>query len=399
MNLAQTIQTNGYAALLGAVPPIEALPRPSLVSVSFRQQRLCFLSRLGGGSEVRHRQIGLQLRGELDQAILQSALDGLAGRDEVLRTTVGVEDGQPFQRVGPADAGLPLKRDDLGAADAEARIAALMLYEQQAAFGLDAWRLIRTRLGLLADDRPRKIVTRELYAAAREGRADRLTSLPVHYAAYSLRQQGWLVGEVLKRQFWRMLVGMQTVLKLPTDRPCPGQQDSGSYVEFISQEPPTAQLNRDHGTTLVHESAGGLVARAGALGGSRRAGDRNPERQPQAHRDCTADRSLRQPPGAADQSVVQSNAGDLAGARVRPLLLAEERHRVLVAPMMKAAHPQDRCIQEPFEAQEERDPEGIASGCEYQVLSYRELNCGRSRPPPFCQPQASPTNSDPGSWS
>ncbi|MER9274056.1 hypothetical protein [Mesorhizobium sp. M0643] len=38
-------------------------------------------------------------------------------RHEVLRTTFGVKDGEPFQPSGPADSGLPLKRDDLTATD------------------------------------------------------------------------------------------------------------------------------------------------------------------------------------------------------------------------------------------------------------------------------------------
>ncbi|MER8912064.1 condensation domain-containing protein [Mesorhizobium sp. M0854] len=108
-------------------PPIEALPRPSRVPLSFPQQRLWFLSRLAGGSGACHIQMGLRLRGELDEAALQSALDGLVARHEVLRTTFGVEDGEPFQQIGPADVGLPLKRDDLTAvADVEATLADLM---------------------------------------------------------------------------------------------------------------------------------------------------------------------------------------------------------------------------------------------------------------------------------
>ncbi|MER8874827.1 hypothetical protein NKI04_34315 [Mesorhizobium sp. M0814] len=61
-------------------------------------------------------------------------MNGLVARHEVLRT-FGVEDCEPFQRIGPADVRLPLKRDDLRAvADMEATLADLMRDEAQAAF-------------------------------------------------------------------------------------------------------------------------------------------------------------------------------------------------------------------------------------------------------------------------
>lgn len=276
MKLTRTIQINATDAALGAVPPIEALPRPSQVPLSLPQQRLWFLSHRKGGSKADLIYVGLRLRGELDEAALQSALDGLVARHEVLRTTFGVEDGEPFQRFGPADIGLPLKRDDLTVAAAvEATLAELMRFEGQAVFDLEAGPLIRTRLARLAEDdhmlliimhrmvsdgRSREILVcelSELYAAAREGRADRLRPLPVQYADYAIWQRGRLAKELLQRQseYWlRMLDCTPEVLELPTDRPRPAQRDySGSYVEFVLHERLSAQLkelSQRHGTTL-----------------------------------------------------------------------------------------------------------------------------------------------------
>ncbi|WP_095090410.1 condensation domain-containing protein [Mesorhizobium sophorae] len=215
----------------------------------------------------------------IDAALLSAvppASDGLVARHEVLRTALGVEDDEPFQRVGLANVTLPLKRDDLStAADVEATLAELMSHEAHAAFELEAGRLIRGRLVRLArvdhvllitmhqmvwDDRSRKIFTRELselYTAAREGRADRLTPLPIQYADDAACQHRWLVGKMLERysEYWfRMLASAPTVLKLPTDRPRPAQQDfSGNFVEFVLHQPLTAQLkalSRCNGTTL-----------------------------------------------------------------------------------------------------------------------------------------------------
>lgn len=68
-----------------------------------------------GGSEASHIQMAFRLRGELDDCPA-GALDGFVARHELLRTTFGVEDGDQFQQIGPADVGLPLKRGDLTAA-------------------------------------------------------------------------------------------------------------------------------------------------------------------------------------------------------------------------------------------------------------------------------------------
>lgn len=265
MKLAQTCQINSTdAALLSAVPPIEALPRPARVPLSFTQQQIWFQPHRAEGNQARHIQMALRLRGKLDDAALKSALDGLVARHEMLRTTFGVDDGEPFQRIGSADVGLPLKKDNLTAADVEAALAELMSHEAQATFDLDAGPLIRGRLARLAvddhvllitmhsmisDDQSRKIVTREFsefYAAARRGVPVQLMPLPVQYADYAVWQRRWLAGEVPEREsdYWsRMRTRALTALKLPTNRPRPAQQDyCGSYVEFVLQEPLTTQL-------------------------------------------------------------------------------------------------------------------------------------------------------------
>ncbi|UVK35765.1 hypothetical protein LHFGNBLO_005961 (plasmid) [Mesorhizobium sp. AR10] len=528
---------------MSAIPPIEALPRPSRVPLSFSQQRLWFPSRLAGGREACHIQMGLRLRGELDEAALQSALDGLVVRHEVLRTSFGVEDGEPFQRIGPADVGLPLKRDDLtAAADVGATVVDLMRHGAQAAFDLEAGPLIRGRLVRLAvddhallitmhhmvsDDWSRTILTRELselYAAAREGRADRLTPLPVQYADYALWQRRWLAGEVLERQseYWlQMLAGAPTLLKLPTDRPRPAQQDYiGNCVEFALHEPLTTQLkalSRHHGTTLFVTLLAGwalVLARlsgqdelvigtpstnrtrpeiAGLIGFFANtlalridlSGDPTMETLLErvnavalgalAYKELPFERvvELVNPPRNLANTVIfqaifawQSNAAepselrglefeyvgigdrvaqydlalDLAevGNTIRgrltyatslferstvegfvgylqqalsqmaadpgqrawsaPLLMAEERHLLLAeCNSTKAAYPQDRCIDELFEARVERDPEAIAVAYEDQGLSYGERNVrATAAADGFCPPQSSPPNSDSG---
>ncbi|WP_373994472.1 condensation domain-containing protein, partial [Duganella sp. Root1480D1] len=60
-----------------------------------------------------HIPAGLHLRGRLDRAALQATLDRIVARHEGLRTTFVLADGQPVQRIAPADCGFALEQQDL----------------------------------------------------------------------------------------------------------------------------------------------------------------------------------------------------------------------------------------------------------------------------------------------
>jgi hypothetical protein len=64
--------------------------------LSFAQQRLWFLEQMEPGSPVYHIPAAFRLRGVVDTAVLQVALDYLARRHESLRTVFVSEDGTPF---------------------------------------------------------------------------------------------------------------------------------------------------------------------------------------------------------------------------------------------------------------------------------------------------------------
>ncbi|RUU82168.1 condensation domain-containing protein [Mesorhizobium sp. M7A.F.Ca.MR.362.00.0.0] len=277
MKLARTIAINEPNDPTNAVQAIEALSRPLRIPLSFHQQRLWFLSHLESGSEACHIQLGLRVRGQLDEVALHSALNCLMARHEVLRTTFAVEDGEPFQQIRPVDV-VPLKREYLPApaeGEAEEILTELMRYEGQAGFDLEAGPLIRARLArlreddhlllitmheMVSDSQSREILLRELsefYAAAQEGRVARLRALPVQYADYSIWQRRWLTAEALERQFryWlRMLNSASAVPELPTDVPRPVKQEfAGSYVDFVLHETLNAKLkvlSQRRGTTL-----------------------------------------------------------------------------------------------------------------------------------------------------
>ncbi|EHR00838.1 condensation domain-containing protein [Bradyrhizobium sp. WSM471] len=277
MKVFGVIQIDAAAGIQsGALPGISAVPRRASVPLSLRQQQFWFVSRLKGGSEDCHVQTMLRLRGQLDKAVLQSALDGLVAHHELLRTTFAAQDGEPFQKVGRARTGLLLRRDHLTwAVDLEAALSELVRREVEVPFDLELGPLIRARLVRLAvddhalaitmhhmvsDTWSRNILTRDLsefYNAIRENCAVRFKVSPVQYADYALWQHRWLSGQALQRQSeysHRILVGAPAVLELPTDRPRSSRPDYyGGDVEFTLHPVLTDQikaLSRNLNTSL-----------------------------------------------------------------------------------------------------------------------------------------------------
>src|SRR6187402_3571730 len=74
-----------------------------LFPLSLAQQRLWFLSQLGGVSEAYHLSFALRLKGELDANALRRALDRIVYRHETLRTTFAFLEDAPVQQIEAAD--------------------------------------------------------------------------------------------------------------------------------------------------------------------------------------------------------------------------------------------------------------------------------------------------------
>src|SRR3979490_422421 len=84
---------------------ITAAPRDGVLPPSVAQERLWFLSQMGGVSEAYHIAAGLRLRGELDRSALRRALDRIVARHEGLRTRFVRVDGEPVQEIGEEGEG------------------------------------------------------------------------------------------------------------------------------------------------------------------------------------------------------------------------------------------------------------------------------------------------------
>ncbi|HWW71585.1 MAG TPA: condensation domain-containing protein, partial [Duganella sp.] len=214
-----------------------------------------------------------RLRGRLDKAALQAALDRIVERHEVLRTRfVGI--GGHVRQVIDEPRGFALTHQDLaGAGDGE--LQRIGKEEASLPFDLALGPLVRGRLLRLGDDDHVLLVTthhiisdgwsagvlaREfsiLYRAIRDGQPDPLPPLPIQYADYGVWQRQWLQGPLLQRQLqqWvEQLRGAPALLGVPTDRPRPPMQDyRGANIEIDLDSELTQALkalSQRHGTTM-----------------------------------------------------------------------------------------------------------------------------------------------------
>jgi hypothetical protein len=245
---------------------------------------------MGGAYHIPMR---LRLEGALDREALVRALDRIVARHEALRTVFAQVDGEPEQRIAPAETGFHLLSHDLGGhAGAEAELDRLLAEEAGAPFDLERGPLIRGRLIRLAPERHVLLVTMHhivsdgwsmgvlthelstLYRAFRRGEADPLPPLPVQYADYAAWQRRWLEGEALREQadFWReTLSGAPELLGLPLDRPRPVQQDfAGAFIGLELDQGLTAglrELSQRHGTTLFMTLLAGWAVTLSRLSG------------------------------------------------------------------------------------------------------------------------------------
>ena len=277
----EQLRSAGRAAL----PAVTRGARPSVIPLSFAQERLWFLERLQPGTAFYNMTRVLRLDGPLDVAALQHALAEVVRRHDALRTHIEELAGVPRQVIAdapmPPTWRVPLAVEDrsalskLPAAALAAEVDRLARDEAAAPFALTRGPLYRVRLVRLAaashllltsvhhaisDGWSQEVFFRELwtlYAAYREGRTSPLAALPVQYADYTVWQRQQLRGEVVAREvaWWQArLAGAPTLMALPTDYPRPAVQtfDGASVQMVVSGTSPAAlrELASRTGTTL-----------------------------------------------------------------------------------------------------------------------------------------------------
>ena len=237
--LATAIETARRGGLEAA--PLEALPRPDRLPLSYAQQRLWFLDRLDRGNPFYNVAAALRLEGALDAGALEACLATVVRRHESLRTVLRDREGEPYQVVLPElEVRLPVEDVSLG--EEEHDLAERLAEQVRRRFDLEKgplWHACLLRLGkaehvfvmnlhhVVTDGWSVGVLVREmatLYEAVarRSEEPDRvLPELEVQYADYAIWQRGWLDGAALEHQvgFWqRHLEGAPALLELPADR-------------------------------------------------------------------------------------------------------------------------------------------------------------------------------------
>lgn len=244
-----------------AVPkrePIRPLADRTRGPMSVMQERLHLLEQFNPGQITYNTPSAHRLRGPLQLDAFQAALDAMIQRQSVLRTTIGLVDGEPMQIVHDVvdvDITDVVDVSHLPREEREAEVSRRMDALIQTPFELDRAPLIRSRLFRLGpEEHVWFFMTHhliwdgwsfdlmytdmaELYAAQLEGREPQLPELPVSYADFSAWHREWLQGPEYAKQlaFWRERLGgvgqgagSKGIEALPTDLPRrPGMSGRG----------------------------------------------------------------------------------------------------------------------------------------------------------------------------
>ncbi|HEX7154407.1 MAG TPA: amino acid adenylation domain-containing protein [Thermoanaerobaculia bacterium] len=238
------------------VTRIPTVSREQLLPVSFAQQQLWFVDRLEGGSAQYIAPLALRLTGTLDRAALQSALDTIVARHEILRTTYVSRDASAVQVISPA-APVAIKQIDLTTLskdEQESAVERAAIEEATTLFDLAAGPMLRVALLALnaeehvllftlhhiaTDGSSTGVLIREfaeLYTARVEGRDANLPLLPIQFADFAHWQRTYLDGDVRERElgYWRkQLADIPALHNLPLDKPRPAVKSlAGDHIDF-----------------------------------------------------------------------------------------------------------------------------------------------------------------------
>ena len=284
--------------------PIVPAPAREHWPLSFQQQRLWFVSRLGGAEAALHISGLLRLEGALDRVRLQASLDALVARHPALRTHFGEDEhGVPWQAVADL-ASVPMAFTDFTGQPAATREAAALALAQQQAnrpFDLATAPLIRLHLialdnthhwlaltqhHLISDGWSGELLLRELCAHYEAGTGvpepeQPLKPLVIGYHDYAAWQRDLAATGLFQEQltYWRQQLGSdkgaagaQASLALPTDHTRSAAQSFAGERLRLSLSSEVSQglraLARSRSTSLFNLLLAVLHCTLARLGGN-----------------------------------------------------------------------------------------------------------------------------------
>lgn len=231
------------------------------VPLSFAQQRLWAMDRLGSKSMAYVTQVPVRIEGLLAPDTWRQSLAEFIRRHEILRSTIDEVDGEPCQGVHyPRLEEMPLvDLRFLSEPQRTEQVQRLIAADARFPFDLTRGPLIRRKLlwlgerehvlllvfhHIVADGWTLGILAKELlalYEAYRLGAPSPLAELPLQFGDYVVWQRERLQGERLEElvSYWkRQLSPLPPVLDLPTDRPRPVVESfRGASMPFALPKP------------------------------------------------------------------------------------------------------------------------------------------------------------------
>lgn len=231
---------------------ITSQPVDTPLTLSFAQQRMWFLHQWEPDSPAYNIPNALRLTGHLNVAALQTAVNEIVRRHQVLQMGYGVEAEEPVLCRQP-NPHIDLPIIEMAGADETAVLARL---QEEGARPFDLTQELPIRLFLLrlapdehvlilnlhhiaTDGWSMGVLLRELaalYNAFCASQPGPLPELPIQYSDFAYWQRNWLQGEVLEKQlsYWKQqLAGATAVLELPTDYPRPAMRTlNGAITRF-----------------------------------------------------------------------------------------------------------------------------------------------------------------------
>jgi len=210
----------------------------SSAEASAGQIRIALLDRLDPGSGAFNVPLSLRIRGNLDTAALEAALNAIDARHEPLRSAIALADGNDYMQNVQEHRSEALSMIDLSGLpteDLDARLERVRQAEAAYPFDLASgvlWKRLLVRCSredhcllitlhhAACDAWSIKVLAGEIaegYGAAVSGRAPRLSDLPLRYLDYAIWQRSAHDLFASQQDYWKaQLIGVAR-LDLPTD--------------------------------------------------------------------------------------------------------------------------------------------------------------------------------------
>ena len=255
---------------------------------SLDQTALWFFHQIDPNTTAYNLGVGQIVRGPIQIPVLERALNDMAMRHEILRTTFYDQDGKLYQRIAPSSA-LKIPVHDvrhLAKSERLAHVEREIPRLVTVPFDLEKGPMVRLPLFRLDEEEyvmvanlhhavtdwwSYKLFFREImvtYLALVQDKPAPLPELPIQFADYALYRNRWLESEAFEQQrtYWlNKLNGAPFVLEVPADRPRPPVQSYGgarAYYNGLSHEllDGIRGLNRKHNATSLMTTLAGTFA-------------------------------------------------------------------------------------------------------------------------------------------